>query len=123
MLNWIEGQPTGTGIAHARCWELERRSTMKKITKIIITICALTAVVAAVGSCASINRKMKTIGSELNNGIEREIVVYDAVGNEVYRQSGKFDVDYSNDRVLYDDENGKRHTIYFKNGIVVVNEL
>ena len=96
---------------------------MKKVIKIIITICALTAVVAAVGSCASINRKLKTVGSELNNGLEREIIVYDAAGNEVYRQSGKFDVEYTNDRLLYDDENGKRHAIYFKNGIAVINEL
>lgn len=95
----------------------------KRFIKLIATIAILTTFAVFGGSCASCSRSMKTLNSELSNGLNREVIVYDAVGNEIFRQTGKFDVNYSDGRMLYDDENGKRHTIYFKNGIVIVNEL
>lgn len=73
--------------------------------------------------CASLNRGVKTITSDFNGGLNREVIVYDAVGNELFIQTGKFDVDYENERILYDDERGNRHVIYFKTGTVVVNEV
>lgn len=58
-----------------------------------------------------------------NEGLNRVVVVYSATGEELCRYEGTFDVDYSNGRVLFDDDNGKRHVIYFTNGTVVVDEV
>ena len=51
--------------------------------------------------------------------------VYDAVGNLLQEYEGRFDVDFNGDeqRILFDDENGKRHVIYFKTGTVIVEEV
>lgn len=73
-------------------------------------------------SCASTERMKKNMDSEFNGGLNRELIVYSATGEEVWRFSGKFDIEYVSGRILFDDENGKRHTIYFQNGTVVVNE-
>ena len=95
---------------------------MKKLKKIITTITVL-ALITGVSGCASMQRSMKTLSSEFGNGLKREIIVYDAVGNELFKQTGKFDVEYENERILYDDEQGNRHVIYFKDGTVIVNEV
>ena len=95
----------------------------KRAMKMAVTLAVLAAFAAAGGGCASCSRMQKSLQSVMGNGLNREIIVYDAVGNEIFRQTGKFDVEYSTERVLYDDENEHRHTIYFKNGIVIVNEI
>ncbi len=95
----------------------------KKILIIMLMIAAIIAGFFVMSGCASVRRFGKTISSDFKNGLQREIIVYDAVGNELFRQAGKFDVDYSEERVLYDDEQGNRHVIYFKTGTVVINEL
>ena len=95
---------------------------MKKISKIIIAIMVTTTLAVSTG-CASLKREIKTATSDLNGGLHREVIVYDAVGNELFRQVGKFDVDYEAERILYDDESGNRHVIYFKTGTVIVNEI
>jgi hypothetical protein len=68
-------------------------------------------------------RAIKTQDSNFHSGIEREVIVYDMDGDELERYSGKFDVEYTDGRVLFDDENGNRHIIYFKSGTVIINEL
>ena len=55
--------------------------------------------------------------------LKREIIVYDAVGNELVRQANAFDVEYENERVLYSDEQGNQHIICFKTGTVIINEV
>ena len=67
-------------------------------------------------------RAQKTFHSNVSGGIEREIDVYDAIGNKIEHFEGKFDVEYYDERIVFDDQNGKRHSIYFKDGIVIVNE-
>ena len=67
-------------------------------------------------------RALKTQKSNFNGGIERVVTVYDMNGNVIEEFEGKFDVDYSDERILFDDENGNRHVIYFKTGTVIVNE-
>ena len=44
-------------------------------------------------------------------------------GDVLAHYKGKFDVEYSDERILFDDENGQRHIIYFKSGTVVVDEV
>lgn len=68
-------------------------------------------------------RAIKTQDSNIHGGIEREIVVYDMEGDEIERFQGRFDVDYNDERIMFDDENGNRHVIYFKSGTVIVNEI
>lgn len=72
---------------------------------------------------ASGKRALKTQDSNFNDGIEREITVYDVDGDILEHFQGRFDVDYSNERILFDDENGNRHVIYFKTGTVIINEI
>lgn len=68
-------------------------------------------------------RALKTQDSNLNNGIEREVIVYDMDGDELEYFRGRFDVDYEDERIMFDDENGNRHVIYFKSGTVIINEI
>ena len=68
-------------------------------------------------------RDMKTQDSNFNNGIEREVIVYDMDGDIIQTYTGKFDIEYEDERILFDDENGLRHVIYFKTGTVIVNEI
>lgn len=68
-------------------------------------------------------RAMKTQDSNFNNGIEREVIVYDMDGDIIQTYTGKFDIEYEGERILFDDENGLRHVIYFKTGTIIVNEI
>ena len=68
-------------------------------------------------------RALKTQDSNFNGGITREVMVYDMDGDLLAEYRGKFDIEYSDERIMFDDENGQRHIIYFKSGTVVVNEL
>ena len=68
-------------------------------------------------------RELKTQDSNFHGGIEREVTVYDMNGDVIEHFQGKFDVEYKNERVMFDDENGNRHIIYFKSGTVIINEI
>lgn len=67
-------------------------------------------------------RAMKTQDSNFNGGIERTVKVYDINGEIVAEYEGKFDVDHNQSRIIFDDENGKRHIIYYKTATVVIGE-
>lgn len=67
-------------------------------------------------------RAFKSQESNLGGGLEREINVYDMEGDLIATYSGKFDVTHDNSRILFDDENGKRHTIYYSTGTVTIDE-
>lgn len=68
-------------------------------------------------------RELKTQNSNFHGGIEREVTVYDMNGDVIEHFQGKFDVEYKDERVMFDDENGNRHIIYFKSGTVIINEV
>jgi len=72
---------------------------------------------------ASGKRAFKSQESNFNNGIERSVEVYDATGNLLKTYSGKFDVDYDDNRIIFDDENNKRHVIYYPIGTVIIDEI
>ena len=91
---------------------------MKKLMAII----SAAAIIASMAGCASWDRAMKNASSEWGNGLNRTVKVYDTVGNEIASYSGKFDIDYEAERILFDDDAGKRHVIYFKTGTVIVDE-
>ena len=75
------------------------------------------------GNSASGARAMKTQESNFNKGIYREITVYDVNGGVIQQFKGKFDIEYDDDRIMFDDENGLRHIIYYPTGTVIVDEL
>lgn len=90
-----------------------------------------TAIVAAVGvalaltaaGCSGGQRALKSIGSDLSGGLNRELVVYSATGEELFSQTGRFDIGWEDDHIVYDDADGLRHTIYLGGGTAIANEI
>ena len=85
--------------------------------KIIFTV-VLTIGIVCMSGCASTQRKIKSIGSEISGGLERTVTVYDYSGNEIKSWTGKFDVSESENEVYFDLD-GKRVIIH---GGIVINE-
>ena len=75
------------------------------------------------GSTEKGKRAMKSQESNFNGGIERTVKVYDIKGEIIAEYEGKFDVDYNESRIIFDDENGKRHIIYYNTATVVIDEI
>ena len=71
---------------------------------------------------ASGKRALKSQESNFGDGIERTVKVYDVNGQLITEYDGKFDITYDDDRILFDDEKGKRHVIYYPTGTVVIDE-
>lgn len=105
------------------CCAYEKKT---KIVAFIITISILALALMFMlwwyNNTESGKRAFKTQESNLTGGIEREVSVYDVEGELIKSYSGKFDVVYDNDRILFDDENGKRHVIYYPTGTVIIDE-
>lgn len=101
----------------------------KSITICITAIAAILVIALFFGmrwyynNTESGKRAIKSQESNFNAGIERRVEVYDMEGDLIKEYEGKFDVTYDDDRILFDDENGKRHVIYYSTGTVVIDEL
>ena len=67
-------------------------------------------------------RMIKSWESETSGGIERTIAVYDITGKLLKTYEGTFDVQYESDRLVFDDEDGKRHIIYYAVSTVFIDE-
>lgn len=71
-------------------------------------------------------RAIKDLQSEMNSGIERTVQVYDVSGELIKEYSGKFDVETGNINgntyIVFDDENGKRHIVYYTTGTILIDE-
>lgn len=67
-------------------------------------------------------RAIKDTKSNIEGGIERIVTVYDIEGEIIEQYEGKFDVSYDSERIKFDDENGKRHVIYYTTGTVIIDE-
>lgn len=68
-------------------------------------------------------RALKDQNSNFNSGIERVVSVYDVNGKLIEQYEGKFDVETDHDNyILFDDEEGRRHIIFYKTGTVIVDE-
>lgn len=68
-------------------------------------------------------RALKTQKSNYTGGITREVKIYDVNGNVMREYKGKFDIEYDDDRILFDDEKGNRHIIYYTTGTVTIDEI
>ena len=106
---------------------IEDREIVKGIIVIIISIGLIVGTVFLVNwyfkNTESGKRAIKTQESNFNKGIEREVKVYDVNGELIKEYRGKFDVDYDSNRIIFDDENNKRHVIYYTTGTVIIDEL
>lgn len=93
--------------------------------KTIIGTCALATTAAltlGLSGCASCDRLAKSWDSEISNGMNRTVVLYDYEGDELARWEGKIDLQVSEEggHVLF-DQDGKRTVI--AGGIVVSEEV
>ena len=68
-------------------------------------------------------RAVKTQQSNFGGGIQRRITVFDVEGDVIAQYEGRFDIEYDDDRILFDDEEGLRHIIYYPTGNVIVDEV
>lgn len=96
------------------------------IISLLVSVIIVGAIIAFqfwyYGNTASGSRALKSQDSELQNGIERSVKVYDVNGQLIQQYEGKFDVTYDESRILFDDENGKRHIVYYTTGTVIIDE-
>lgn len=67
-------------------------------------------------------RAFHTLESNLTGGLNRTVRVYDVEGELIVEYTGRFDVDHDESRILFDDENGDRHVIYYSVATVVIDE-
>ena len=58
-------------------------------------------------------RNMKDYKSNLNNGLERTVEIYAEDGRQIYHYEGKVDIEDNENYILFEDEQGKRHIIYY----------
>jgi len=73
-------------------------------------------------STESGKRAMKDQKSNFGGGITREVTIYDMEGDVIRQYEGKFDVEMHDTYVLFDDEQGLRHIVYFTTGTVAIDE-
>ena len=92
---------------------------MKK-TIMIITVATISLFMFT--GCASWNSTVKNWESELGNGLNRVVKVYSMDGKLLETYEGRIDIDYDNDRVIFQINGGNRVAIYTKTATVVVEE-
>lgn len=92
------------------------------VVTLVITIAICVGIHWWLYNTESGKRAIKDTESNITGGIERTVTIYDIDGNLIKEYSGKFDVDYDSERIRFDDENGKRHVIYYTTGTVIIDE-
>lgn len=92
------------------------------ITSVLLILALLIGMRAYYHRTESGKRALKTWHSEIHEGIDRQVRVYDVEGELIAEYEGKFDIDYDDDRIIFDDQDGKRHVIYYPTGTVIVDE-
>lgn len=98
------------------------RRRLMRVGIVVVGVIIVVFIIISMFGRESFKRYFKTLFSDFSGGINRTVTVYDINGNEVESYTGKFDIDYDNDRIIFDDENGKRHMIFIKTGQVIINE-
>ena len=88
--------------------------------KLLITLACI-ASIQLFSSCESCSRQMKSIGSDINGGLERTAVLMDYNGDTIKVWEGKFDIrDTGSDNQIFFDLNGKR--VWIQGGIFLSEE-
>lgn len=69
-------------------------------------------------------RVVKDFTGNVSGGIPRQVKVYDINGELIEEYEGTFDIETNhNNYILFDDEGGLCHIIYFTTGTVIIDEL
>jgi hypothetical protein len=98
----------------------ERTRIMKKnYLRLVVVLIAVIAVLFA-GSCATCERCAKDWDSEINNGMERIIRVYDYEGDLIAEYEGHIDIEDNSGTYCLFHIDGKRYIYY--NAIVEIIE-
>ncbi len=102
------------------------KNISEKVTDVAFAIAiAAIFVIGAMGAIAIVgsagcSRAMKTVESNMSNGLNRTFTVYDYDGKKVFEDSGKMDYVYEGGKWYY-DKDGKRTST--SGGIVIVQEV
>jgi len=113
------------GLAGAFCIYFSDLKLMSIIV-VFVTLALCGGVYWYGNNTAKGKRTLKDQNSDFNNGISRTLTIYDFKGQQIKQYSGKFDVETGNkDKVPYivfDDENNKRHIVYYTTGTIIIDE-
>ena len=124
----------GLSIAGVLLWiAVTTDGTYEKGPKIGFSIATAAVVLVTALICGSFvwyrlnsesgRRALKDQQSNLSGGIERTVSVYDVNGQLIKEYSGKFDIETDRESyILFDDEDGNRHMIYYTTGTIIVDE-
>lgn len=105
------------------CMSVDGNEILSAIISLLICVIMWACTAFYYTQTESGKRAVKTEKSNLGGGITREVKVYDIEGDLIQKYKGKFDVDYDDDRIIFDDENGMRHIIYYPTGTVIIDEV
>ena len=91
----------------------------------LILLIAFTVLFLVYTNSASFNRQVRNVESEFSGGIEREIIIYNAEGKEIFQLEGNFDFTYDDQCIVYiDTATGLKHNIFAGNNTsVIINEV
>lgn len=92
------------------------------VVAVVLIILLLSGMRWYYNNTAQGQRAVKTQESNFKNGLQRTVKVFDVNGNIIYQYDGKIDIEYDECRILFDDEKGKRHVIYYTTGTVLIEE-
>lgn len=93
------------------------------VVSIPLVVVLLAGMLFYYNGTAAGGRAFKSQQSNFNKGIERVVKVYDVNGKLIQEYDGKFDIEYDDDRIVFDDENNKRHIIYYPTGTIIIDEV
>lgn len=98
--------------------------------KELIIMLLVSVIILSVGTYllmgnAGIARFKKNWESKWEDGIQREILIYNAGGELVFKLEGKFDFTYDSECIEYiDTSTGMKHNIFAgNNSTVIINEI
>ena len=83
---------------------------MKK--RIVGLVVALIMVMCSMAGCASWDRLVTDVKSDVGNGLNRTITVYTANGEVIAQYEGKIDIESTEGGYVKFDFNGKRYMYY-----------
>ena len=86
------------------CYQYKKARIPSVIVGIIILAFSWSIAAWYFNGTESGKRAMKTQASNFGGGIERKITVFDVQGDVIAEYEGKFDIEYDDDRILFDDE-------------------
>lgn len=96
---------------------------MRNIAKILILSMMLVIALCLFGCSEGCARSCKDFDSNMNGGLYRTVKVYAYNGDLIAEYEGKFDIETDNETyILWDDDYGKRHIIYFTNFNIIIDE-